>query len=100
MGSLQRIVEQNEITDEEGFEKAASEARNVSDGELFKILTFKLSPSTKVVKDMQALAKYELERRSFSAQKKLSFQTTVLSSTLGIIGTVLGVILGYMLGKM
>lgn len=89
MGALQKIVRTHNIQDEEGFAAAMKEAARVSEGELRFFLTYDPGGQSHEFRLQLALARAELDRRSFHGQKRLAR----VAGYFGLAGVIVGAML-------
>ncbi|MBL4543449.1 MAG: hypothetical protein JKP97_16920 [Rhodobacteraceae bacterium] len=90
MGQLQDITEANDIRSYEGFSAAMKQMKSVSEGLMRFTLTFDEQNQGRLYKDMQVLARAELERRSFQQNRKV----TLLVGAIGAVAAIAGAIVG------
>ncbi|MCA0257462.1 MAG: hypothetical protein LCH47_12825 [Proteobacteria bacterium] len=92
---IDQIIATNDICTKDGFDKAMREAEHLSEGELRYILSYDPGAQGVDFKKKQALARAEIDRRSFLEHKKIVW----VSATFGFIGVIAGALLQTVLTK-
>lgn len=93
MGQIQTIIEENDILTDIGFKKASERVRLVNEGELQFLLAFPEHGQSREFKLQQALARFELERRSAAEARKVAW----VSAGAGLLGVIVGAVLQWLL---
>lgn len=87
MGVIDQLIKENgDITSKEGFDKVMKGAAKAPDGELFYLLTYSSDGQSVDFKKKQAIARAELDRRQFKAQRGLVW----VSAVVGVAGVLVG----------
>jgi len=95
MGQVQTIIEENDILTDTGFKKASKRVRLVNEGELQFLLAFPEHGQSREFKLQQALARFELERRSTAEARKVAW----ISAGAGLMGVIVGAVLQWLVTK-